>query len=155
MTNINKVLVTIASVVLVAMAAMITYDVFLRFVFNSPLPASVEISQLMEPYVVFLPFAYTLAMKRHVRVTLLTIRLPLKARKVCELITYTLDMIFFALLCYYSWLEFASSYLANEFMLAAIILPWWVGKFSMPLGMLFIVIQCLIHLKSTVKATEV
>lgn len=155
MTSINKILVTIASVVLVAMAAMITYDVFLRFAFNSPLAASVEISQLMEPYVVFLPFAYTLAMGRHVQVTILTIRLPMKIRKICEIITYSLDMIFFAFLCYYSWLEFATSYLANEFMLAAIILPWWVGKLSMPLGMFFIVVQCLIHLKLTLKATEV
>ena len=72
----NAALVALSAVVLIAMAFMVTYDVLVRNIFNTPLPASVEISQLMAPYVVFLPFAYTLTVGAHVQVTLLTMRLP-------------------------------------------------------------------------------
>ena len=150
----NAFLVAVSAVVLTAMAFMVTYDVFVRNVFNAPLPASVEISQLMEPYVVFLPFAYTLAVGGHVRVTILTMRLPQFLFKSSEIIVYMLDFLFFSLLAYFSWGEFLESWACNEIMLAAIKLPWWIGKFSMPLGMLFIALQCLLQMAHTIRAIK-
>jgi len=148
----NFVLVAIAGTTLITMAFMITYDVIVRFLFNAPLPASVEISTLMEPYVVFLPFAYTLARHTHVRVTIITMRLPERLSLSLDILVYILDLLFFALLCYFSWLEFYKSFLAGEIMLAAIRLPWWSGKFAMPLGLFFICIQCLLHLDFTIRS---
>jgi TRAP-type C4-dicarboxylate transport system permease small subunit len=127
--------VYVSSCALVFMAFMIVVDVFLRYVFNSPLPASVESSELIEPYVVFLPFAYALFADRHVRVTLLISRFPARIRLAAEIFAYLLGFAFFAILCYYSWEEFWQSYVIDETMLAAIRLPWWAGKFSMPIGM--------------------
>jgi len=127
------------------MSFMIVVDVFLRYVFNSPLPASVEISQLFEPYVVFLPFAYTLFIGRHVRVTLLTSRLPKAAENMTTIFTYLVDFIFFSLICYYAWIEFWNSFLIGEIMFAAIRLPWWIGKLAMALGTLIIAVQCVLH----------
>lgn len=150
----NAVLVAISAVVLMSMAFMVTYDVFVRNILNSPLPASVEISQLMEPYVVFLPFAYTLAIGAHVRVTLLTIRLPKVLFLTSEVLVYLVDFLFFALLACFSWGEFMESWACNEIMLAAIKLPWWLGKFSMPLGMFFMALQCLLQLAQTIRAIK-
>lgn len=150
----NAVLVAVSAVVLSSMAFMITYDVFVRNVFNAPLPASVELSQLLEPYVVFLPFAYTLAIGAHVRVTLLTIRLPKFLFLCSEVLVYLIDFLFFFLLLCFSWGEFVESWAVNEIMLAAIRLPWWIGKFSMPLGMFFIALQCLFQLVQTIRAIK-
>jgi len=149
--RINMVLVGVASVVLISMAMMVTYDVFVRYVLNAPLPASVEISQLMEPWVVFLPFAYTLAVGSHVRVTLFTVRLPRRWFNLLEILAYAVDGLFFALLCYYAWEEFYASWAVGEIMLAAIRLPWWVGKLSMPVGMLCIFFQCLLQIAVVVR----
>lgn len=146
------VLVAVSAAVLMSMAFMVTFDVFVRNAFNSPLPASVEVSQLMEPYVVFLPFAYTLAIGAHVRVTLLTMRLPKFLSLSSEVAVYLLDLLFFSLMAYFSWLEFLESWACSEIMLAAIKLPWWIGKFSMPLGMFFIALQCLIQLAHSLRA---
>lgn len=149
--RINDTLVAVSGVTLICMACMITYDVIARYIFNSPLPASVEISMLMEPYVVFLPFAYTLATGGHVRVTVITMLLPAALKSVCDILTLALDLIFFTCLCYFSWLEFHESYACGEIMLAAIRLPWWSGKLAMPIGMFFISIQCLLHLGLAVR----
>ena len=45
---------------------MITADTFFRYVLLRPFPATVEISQLVEPYVIFLPMAFALASGSHV-----------------------------------------------------------------------------------------
>lgn len=144
--RLNRIMVYISGFALTFMTVMIVVDVFLRFVFNAPLKATVEMSELIEPYVVFLPFAYTLAKGRHVRVTLITSRFPKTPRVFTEIFVYIIGVVFFALLCCYSWLEFWHSFKVREIMLAPIKLPWWVGKFSMPLGMFVIIIQCILLL---------
>ena len=149
--KVNNVLVALSGTTLICMACMVTYDVIVRYVFNSPLPASVEISMLMEPYVVFLPFAYTLAKGSHVKVNVVTMLLPACMRKICNIFSGVLDIIFFTLLCYFSLLEFYESYEVGEIMLAAIRLPWWSGKLAMPLGMFFICLQCILHLGMSVQ----
>lgn len=151
MARLNDLAVTISSAALVIMAFMITADVILRFLFNAPLPASVEVSQLLQPYVVLLPMAYTLAVGQHVRVTIVTNLLPPAARGACEILTYVLDFILFSIVAYYGWTEFAHSLAIREVMFAAIELPWWVGKFALPAGMIVLTIQCLVQISLTVQ----
>ena len=150
----NRIMVYISGFALTFMTVMIVVDVFLRFVFNAPLAATVEISELVEPYVVFLPFAYTLAKGRHVRVTLITSKFSKTPRMLTEIFVYIIDVIFFALLCCYSWMEFWHSFGIGEIMLAAVKLPWWAGKFAMPLGMFAIIIQCILLLLLTLSKIE-
>lgn len=141
---VNSWLVYFSLAVLVGMAVMITLDVLLRFFLNSPLPASVEISQLLEPYVILLPFAFSLANNRHVRVGILTLRLPAPLSFASDILTYCLDFLLFFLFAVYSWEEFLHSYQIDEIMMAAIKLPWWVGKFALPLGMALAGAQCVL-----------
>jgi TRAP-type C4-dicarboxylate transport system permease small subunit len=150
-SRLGRFLVYFSSVLLCGMASMILVDVTLRYFFLSPLAASVEISQLIEPWVVFLPFAYTLTVGGHVQVTLVTMRLPAKWRLVCDIFAYIVDFLFFSLLCYFSWVEFAQSFAIGEIMLASIRLPWWAGKLAMPLGCFFIGLQCIFQILTTVR----
>ena len=80
-------LVAVASLALLSLTLMIVADTFFRYVFATPFPASVEISQLIQPYVVFLPLAYALATGSHVRVTLLTERMSGTLRKRVALVS--------------------------------------------------------------------
>lgn len=146
----NMIAVLLSSLTLVAMAFMITIDVVLRYVFSAPLPASVEISQLMQPYVVLLPMAYTMARGAHVQVTLVTMRLPPRVRSYLDIVVHAIDLAFFAVIAVYGWHEFYASYEVNEIMLAAIRLPWWVGKFALPVGLVLICFQAMVHIVMTV-----
>jgi TRAP-type C4-dicarboxylate transport system permease small subunit len=149
LTSLNRLLVYLSCLALLGMSIMISVDVVLRFFFNAPLPASVEISQLIEPWVIFLPFAYTLAIGGHVRVTLITMRISPRWQAVCEIFACGVDFVFFLILGYFSWIEFAHSLSINEIMLAAIRLPWWAGKLAMPIGVFVIAIQCLYQIGCT------
>jgi TRAP-type C4-dicarboxylate transport system permease small subunit len=136
-------LVALSGAALICMVLMITLDVFLRFVFNAPLPASLEMSQLFEPHVVFLPMAFALATSSHVRVSLFTQHLRGRIRKAVEIFDFSIAMIFFGLFFYWGWQHFWASFKINEIMLASIKLYWWTGKLAMPLGLLLITIECL------------
>ena len=141
--RINWVMIAVSASALTFMAFMTTVDVILR-AFKNPFPASVEISQLIEPWVIFLPFAYTLAMDRHVKVGLLTLRLPRFWKLLSDLFALLVALGLFAALTWYSWLDFHQSWAINEIMMAAIILPWWAGKLAMPIGMALLTVQCVI-----------
>jgi TRAP-type C4-dicarboxylate transport system permease small subunit len=135
--------VGISGLALLGLTLMTTADTFMRFVLNAPFPASVEISQLIQPYIVFLPFAYALHMGSHVRVTLITERFSGRVRLFLEFLPFLIGTIFFAVMTYISWIRFSASFRIQETMLAAIRLYWWVGKMAMPIGLGLMTLECL------------
>lgn len=134
--------VVVSAVALAGIVLMITADTFFRFVLLKPFPATVEISQLVEPYVIFLPMAFALASGSHVRVSLVTGRLAPRWAALADCLAFTLGFAFFAVMTYIGWITFWSSFVINETVLAAIVLYLWAGKFGMPLGMALITLEC-------------
>lgn len=134
--------IVVSAAALFGLVLMITADTFFRFVFLKPFPATVEISQLVEPYVIFLPMAFALAAGSHVRVTMLTGRMGPKAEFLSDCLAYAVGFVFFAVMTYISWISFWKSFVINETVLAAIKLYWWSGRFGMPVGMALITIEC-------------
>lgn len=125
----------IAAAVLVILTLMIVIDVFLRYVFSKPLPASVESTELMLPYIVFFPMAITLKEGSHVQINFLTGILRGKLKVIILLLINLTGIIVCALIGYESFKIFWHSFLIKEEMLAAIKLPWYLGKFAMPMGL--------------------
>jgi TRAP-type C4-dicarboxylate transport system permease small subunit len=151
---VNKISVYISAGILTFISILIVMDVLLRFIFNAPLPAATEICTLLMPYIAFLPFAYTLAAGQHVRLTLLTGRLPLKLRAKVEAFVYIVCFIFFSILFWYSWLAFWEALRGGEIMPAIITIPWWIGKLAMPVGVLLIAAQCILSFIVTFNQKE-
>jgi TRAP-type C4-dicarboxylate transport system permease small subunit len=133
--RIEKALTDVSWIVCVLITFMIVADIFLRFFFNQPLPASWEISEISMPYIVFFPFAYTTTINAHVRVSLLRDLMSPKIQLRFDMVSNLICFFICALLTYWSALRFWESFITNEEILAAIKLPWWVGKMAMPIGM--------------------
>mgnify|MGYP000984075976 FL=1 len=142
----DRAMINLTGFVLVFLTVMIVVDVSLRTLFNSPLPASAESTELMMPYIAFCTLAYTLSIGSHVRISLLAERLPAKYRVHLEWLASAVGFGFCVLLTYMSWNFFWESFVIREEMLAIIKLPWWVGKFAMPLGFFFISLRYLFNL---------
>lgn len=132
--RIEKGLTDCSWVVCIFVTLMIVVDIFLRFFFNQPLPASWEISEILMPYIVFFPFAYTATINAHVRVSLIRDRMPERVRLGFDLLSYGICSLMCAFMTYWSWLRFVESFATREEILAAIKLPWWFGKLAMPIG---------------------
>lgn len=144
--SLEKALVFVTNGVLILLTSMIVIDVCLRFFLNKPLPASVESTELMMPYIVFCPLAYTLTKGGHVRISLFVDRMPPGARSVCQVVSVLIGFLLCGMLAYWGWLHFWESFVIREEMLAIIKLPWWVGKFAMPVGFFFMAVRYLFEL---------
>jgi TRAP-type C4-dicarboxylate transport system permease small subunit len=139
--KIEKVLTDVSWIVTIAVTLMIVIDIVLRFFFNHPLPATWEISEVCMPAIVFLAFAYTLTLDQHVKMSLVKERVPPRVQVAFEMTSNLLSAGLCALLTYWSWRRFWSSFLTHEEILAAIYVPWWPGKLMMPLGMGFFTLR--------------
>ncbi len=121
--------------VTLGLTLLIVTDIFLRYFFAKPLPATWEIGELCMPHVVFLPFAYALAKGSHVRVAMLTSRISAKSERRLRILTNLLSATMAGVLTVYSWRSFYFSFSIREEMLAAVELLWWWGKIAMPAGL--------------------
>lgn len=131
---IEKRLLIVVWIALLFITLMVVVDVFMRYVLDDPLPATVEMSTLIMPIVVFPGLAYTLFAGGHVRVSIFADRMPQQARYMCQLISLAAGLFTFGILTFWGWQHFWNSFVIREEMLAAIPLPWYVGKASLPLG---------------------
>lgn len=135
--NIEKALAEISWIVCVVITLMIVTDITMRYLLNKPLPASWEISEIAMPYIVFFSFAFTASINGHVRVSLIRDLVSPRVQRIFDLLANGLSFLICALITYWSWGRFWDSFLIREEILAAIPLPWWVGKMAMPIGIGF------------------
>ena len=146
------ILVFVTSGVLVVLTSMIVLDVCLRFLFNSPLAASVESTELMMPYIVFCPLAYTLTKGGHVRISLILDRTSPRVSTVLNGVSQIIAFLLCGMLSYTGWHLFWESFVIREEMLAIVKLPWYVGKFAMPVGFFFLAVRYFLNVISALSA---
>jgi len=144
--KLDEILGIVGGAILLGIMFFVCADVFMRAVFNSPFPGSVEICALAVVYVVYFGLAYGLTKGAHVRVTLISQLLPRTARLLCILLTYSIGTVFFGIATWRTWIYFWKSFTEREFMFASINIPWYFGKFAVPVGAFFMFVTCLLYL---------
>ena len=144
--TINNFFALLSGVLLFGVAILTCIDVTSRYLFNMPIPGTVELTVLTMPWIVCLVIAFALMRGAHVRVTLLFDRLPNRLRPGFDLFAHLVSLLFFCLLWYGAWGHFWSSWEVKEFMFASFMtLPWWLAKLGLPIGIFFIAIQHLLE----------
>jgi TRAP-type C4-dicarboxylate transport system permease small subunit len=78
----------IAICVLVAMMLLTVLDVFLRRVFNSPIPFSLELVEFMMVLTGFLGLAWCAMSESHIRVDLIVSKMPARVRGIIDSLCY-------------------------------------------------------------------
>ncbi|USG61575.1 TRAP transporter small permease [Sneathiella marina] len=138
-----------AAVILLLMVLHIVADVLLKFLFNYPLPGTLNIvANYYMVACVFLPIAIVELTRGNIAVDLFFKLLPKSIRFVL-LITGTLfSLFFFALLGYQSIFDAVKSYNKGEFIDGIVIIQIWPSRFILPIGLgiaVFILVYRLIH----------
>lgn len=87
LTSFCKLLSSAGICVFMVMVFMTFLDVFMRYVFNSPMQGIFEITAMLMPLVVFSSVAYTQCTKSHISMDLLTSKLSEKQKNVLEFAT--------------------------------------------------------------------
>jgi TRAP-type C4-dicarboxylate transport system permease small subunit len=90
-------------ILLIPMMLLTTTDVVGRAFWSRPIYGTVELSSYMLAIFILLGIAYTHQVKGHVRVTMLTSRLPRRANLALDLVTILLSMFIIGLLAWQGW----------------------------------------------------
>ena len=130
---------------------MLVTDLSGRFFFNRPLPASVEICDIVMPWIVFPAFAYTLALGGHIRVSLLVKRFSRRWQLWCKIFACVCGLALLVPVTYVGYIMFWESWIIKEAILAAVFVPWYAGKIIFPIGLTFFCIQYVICLAESLR----
>ena len=100
-----KVFNGIAAGFLAAMMVLTGVDVLARYLFNKPVTGSYELTEFMMPIVIALGLAFCALEKGHVRVELVTSKLPERTQAVMNTIVSLIFLGVFVLVTYQTWLR--------------------------------------------------
>ena len=129
-----------ASIVVILMA-MVVADIFGRKVLNKPVPMSYEVGAFMLVFIVFMGLAYSQRQKAHIRVEILTLRMPPKIRAAMDLFAYTLGIAIYGLIFYETFKWSYHSFEIGEYVAGLINIPKWPSQFAVAFGALLISLQ--------------
>ena len=99
----NKILMIIGGVAVLALMALATINVCLRFFFNAPYRGTYEVVGFLGAIVIAFALGYTQKRKDHIVVDILTEKFPKRVNRILDGVNYFVTAIFFAVV---SWQVF-------------------------------------------------
>ncbi|RKT35011.1 TRAP-type mannitol/chloroaromatic compound transport system permease small subunit [Roseovarius halotolerans] len=141
-SGLNEVVGRIVSVFAVGFAAIIIYDVVLRYVFNEPTRWAFDVAKQMFGFYFVMLGGYALRHKAHVRVDIVTEKLGRGAQRVADLLGYV--VFFFPFTWVFltrSWEFAARSWAQGEVTYGAIQMPVYPLKMAMCLAAGLLMLQ--------------
>jgi TRAP-type C4-dicarboxylate transport system permease small subunit len=124
-----------------AMMVLVVVNVTGRYLFNAPVTGTLEITESLLVITILMALALTQFHDGHIRVTILTRRMPPMLARLASILALILASAFFAWCSYASW-EFAyQSYTVNEAEWGSITFPLYPIKFVVFFGIVLLTIQ--------------
>lgn len=102
--RLNHLIGSVSAYFLIPLMLVTASDVLTKNLFNYPIPGTLELSQYLLAVFILLGLAYTQQVKAHVRVSILTSRLPLSAQFILTIITTLISLFIFSILVWQGWI---------------------------------------------------
>ena len=104
----------VGGVVLLGMMALTGADVMLRYIFNSPVQGSFEVTELLMAVSIGLGLGYCALEKGHVRVDFLTMRLSKRGQTIADFVAYLVFMIMYIMIAWQTLYKAINQYKAHN-----------------------------------------
>lgn len=131
-------------IILTAMMLLVTGDVLGRYLFNSPIHGTTEITEFMMVGLLYFTLAHTQALKAHIRVDMLVSLFSPRARLICEEITYFLGFILLALITWQSLVSAIQAWKIGETTFGLILFPLFPAKVLIPIGCFIVCLRLIL-----------
>ncbi|TKW63148.1 MAG: TRAP transporter small permease subunit [Paracoccus denitrificans] len=139
---INEAVGRIVSLLAGVFAAIIIYDVFMRYVMKAPVPWAFDLTKMMFGFYFIMLGGYALRHQSHVRVDLLTATMKPRLRRWVEIAGYLIFFFPFAIVfALYSWQFGLRSLAQGEKTYGAVQLPVYPIKLAMGVAAILLLIQ--------------
>ena len=142
---------TLAGLAILAIVALISVDVFMRYFFNQPQLFVDEVASFLQVLAIFAGLAYTFRVGGHVRVDLLTAHLPGPVRAWLRAVTLALGLVFLLIVI---WTTTQSALTAYRYgrVSAVMLYPLWAPMLLIPAGLALMAVAILVTLVRQVRA---
>ena len=142
---------TLAGLAVLVIVGLITYDVAMRHFFNEPQLFVDELASFLEVVVIFGGLAATFRTGGHVRVDLVTARLPGRVRARLRVLSLALGIVFLAVVI---WPTVESALTAYRYgrVSAVMLYPLWPTMLLIPLGLVLLALVMLGALAAQLRA---
>ena len=142
---------TLAGLAVLAIVLLISFDVLMRYFFNEPQLFVDELASFLEVLVIFGGLAQTFRVGGHVRVDLLTGRLPAPVRAWLRLVTLIIGLAFLGVVM---WTTAQSALTAYRYgrVSSVMLYPLWLPMVLIPLGLGLMAVTMLATLKRQLRA---
>lgn len=151
----------ISAFTILAIAVLISAQIFLNFgtrVFGLPLPSTIpsyaDFSGFMLAAATFLAMPYTFRSGGHIKVSLVTARLPAKAQLWAEIVALAGAAFLTAFAVYYIWVLVAESIHFGDVSNGTIPIPLWIPQTVMGIGMSLLCVAVIDSLIQTIQRGE-
>ena len=132
---ISLLLMVVGGFALMLMMVQVTADVIGKFVFNSPIPVTLEmVANYYMVAVVFLPLAAVERMEGNIHVELIYARLPRTAKRVLDVVSYMLFVWLIWLMTAGTWKVAIKKFNVGEFIMGSYSVIIWPTRFLVPIG---------------------
>ena len=111
--RLSKLAVFVSAYLIFVLLFAVIIDVAMRYLFNRPISWGIEIMEYMLVYIVFLGFAYTLLVDKHVNVDLVLNRLPNRVQVWLNLFGSLIGLLFIIVLAWKTGYETYNAYVLN------------------------------------------
>jgi TRAP-type transport system small permease protein len=133
-----------AGCLLLAVMILVVSNALLRYLLNAPIAGALELTEGALPIIVFFSLAMTQYEGGHIKVVLLTRKLPPTAQRVALVIALLAGAFFFAWATKAGWQLTAKSYAIGEIERGSVRYPLWIVKGAIMVGMALLSLQFLI-----------
>ena len=132
--KLELVLVWISGAIILFMMTLISIDVLLRYVFNSPLKGGFELIQFLFIGVVFFGISYVQGVKGHIQIDIGTKWMSPKLLKLLDIIGYIIAIFIVSIIGYQTGVEAWRSFVSGDYSMGIIQYPLWPSKSVIPIG---------------------
>lgn len=150
----NKILSVITKIlefVLFAMTLIIFYDVVMRYLFNSPTTWALEISEYMLVLLCFMGAAELQRRKKHIKMNFFYLKFSMKVRKLFDLLSYLLLVVFSSVLFWNSLKMTLTAYKYESLSNSLLEVPLYIPYAIIPIGMFLLLLQGIVDVLTCLK----
>ncbi|MGR5140460.1 TRAP transporter small permease [Photobacterium sp. DNB23_23_1] len=117
------------------MFVLIITQVFMRYIMQSSLPWSEELVRWIFVWFIWVGISYGFKTRKHISVTVIVDKIPLKYKKIVQILFQVLMLIFFVRLAYLGYGQASSPFISKQ---KSLVLYWFIGDEKVSMFWLYI-----------------
>ena len=135
----------LASALFIAIGFIVSYEVIMRYLFNSPTIWVNEVSRFLQIWATYLALTYSFHKKDFIRITVIYDRLNENGKKILDFISFIFILTFSSFVVYFGWLIAYDSLKVGRTSSTILDVPSFLTELAIPLCFAFLVLRVILE----------